>query len=380
MDNFEVDKLKKALTLYGMASTDCTWMLTAAVLFIPTLASGAILELVFRWVNLSAILFDGVSNFNMSMPLIHRNIPLHIPSDALARLFSNNARNLSLGPASCPTASSSVSASSSLPPLRYHIFKEPLPYPVGLKLQNDIIDRRLAAKSKDLIGSKGLGDVVLLLEHTPTYTTGRRDNTPNPNELHPEEKKVQNVGASFYITKRGGQTPTRCYVEFLQAMLSNYIRDISALDDILAPHPDGHVGVFSSPTEKVASIGIHLRHRITSHGFAMNITHEPIAWFDLVMACGLADVRAISLHDLITRGAMQDGIIAPRLPSVQDVARSIMPKFGEMFGREIKALNSLDSGEAGEIWGLVQAAEQGAREKNDKCGGWPSGPVLSQRA
>lgn len=112
----------------------------------------------------------------------------------------------------------------------------------------------------------------------------------------------------------------------------------------------------------------------------MNITHEPIAWFDLVMACGLADVRAISLHDLITRGAMQDGIIAPRLPSVQDVARSIMPKFGEMFGREIKALNSLDSGEAGEIWGLVQAAEQGAREKNDKCGGWPSGPVLSQRA
>ncbi|KGB76301.2 lipoyl(octanoyl) transferase [Cryptococcus deuterogattii R265] len=322
-------------------------------------------------------------------------------SRSVARLFSNNARNLSLGPASCPTASSSVSASSSLPPLRYHIFKEPLPYPVGLKLQNDIIDRRLAAKSKDLIGSKGLGDVVLLLEHTPTYTTGRRDKTPNPNELHPEEKKVQNVGASFYITKRGGQvtyhgpgqlvgypildlnvmeTPTRCYVEFLQAMLSNYIRDISALDDILAPHPDGHVGVFSSPTEKVASIGIHLRHRITSHGFAMNITHEPIAWFDLVMACGLADVRAISLHDLITRGAMQDGIIAPRLPSVQDVARSIMPKFGEMFGREIKALNSLDSGEAGEIWGLVQAAEQGAREKNDKCGGWPSGPVLSQRA
>ncbi|WVO21376.1 lipoyl(octanoyl) transferase [Cryptococcus decagattii] len=320
---------------------------------------------------------------------------------SVARLFSSNARNFSLGPASCPTASSSISASSSLPPLRYHIFKEPLPYPVGLKLQNDIIDRRLVAKSKDPIGSTGLGDVVLLLEHTPTYTTGRRDNTPNPNELHPEEKKVQNVGAGFYITKRGGQvtyhgpgqlvgypildlnvmeTPTRCYVEFLQAMLSNYIRDISALDDILAPHPDGHVGVFSSPTEKVASIGIHLRHRITSHGFAMNITPEPIAWFDLVMACGLADVRAVSLHDLITRGAMQDGIIPSRLPSVQDVARSIMPRFGEMFGREIKALDARDSGEAGEIWGLVQKAEQGARENNDKCGGWPSKPLLSQRA
>jgi lipoyl(octanoyl) transferase len=42
-------------------------------------------------------------------------------------------------------------------------------------------------------------------EHTPTYTTGRRDNSPNPDTLHPEEKKVQNVGAEFHITKRGGQ-------------------------------------------------------------------------------------------------------------------------------------------------------------------------------
>jgi lipoate-protein ligase B len=43
------------------------------------------------------------------------------------------------------------------------------------------------------------------IEHVPTYTTGRRDNSPNPDTLHPEEKKVQHVGADFYITKRGGQ-------------------------------------------------------------------------------------------------------------------------------------------------------------------------------
>ncbi len=43
------------------------------------------------------------------------------------------------------------------------------------------------------------------LEHLPTYTTGRRDSSPNPDTLHPEEKKVQNVGAEFHITKRGGQ-------------------------------------------------------------------------------------------------------------------------------------------------------------------------------
>ena len=111
------------------------------------------------------------------------------------------------------------------------------------------------------------------IEHLPTYTTGRRDGSQNPDELHPEEKKVQHVGAEFHITKRGGQvtyhgpgqlvgypildlnameTPTRCYVEFLQALLAAHLSEDLKIPGILAPHPDGHVGVFASPTEKVS--------------------------------------------------------------------------------------------------------------------------------
>lgn len=120
---------------------------------------------------------------------------------------------------------------------------------------------------------------------------------------------MQNVGASFFITKRGGQvtyhgpgqlvgypildlnnmevglglsvrqdsmtilrsraggraccpsqldavadlqTPTKCYVDWLQGILADYVRD-QGCEGILAPHPDGHVGVFASPTEKVRS-------------------------------------------------------------------------------------------------------------------------------
>ncbi|WVQ79679.1 lipoyl(octanoyl) transferase [Cryptococcus sp. DSM 104549] len=323
-------------------------------------------------------------------------------SRPFTRLLSSSSRSLSLlGPAtpSCSTSTAAASASAKLPPIRYHVFKEPLPYPVGLKLQTDIIDRRLEAKKNDPVGSRGLGDVLLLLEHTPTYTTGRRDNTPNPDELHPEEKKVQNVGASFFITKRGGQvtyhgpgqivgypildlnvmeTPTRCYVEFLQAMLGDYVRETSGLDGILAPHPEGHVGVFSSPTEKVASIGIHLRHRITSHGFAMNITPQPIAWFDLVMACGLADVRAVSLHDLITLANVRQGVIPPGYLSVQDVARELVPRFGDMFGRGTERLDDTATGEVGEIWALVQEAEAEAKKQNEASGGWPEAPDMSR--
>jgi lipoate-protein ligase B len=43
----------------------------------------------------------------------------------------------------------------------------------------------------------------VLAEHTPTYTTGRRE--AQAGALHPEEEKIQNVGAEFHVTKRGGQ-------------------------------------------------------------------------------------------------------------------------------------------------------------------------------
>jgi hypothetical protein len=46
------------------------------------------------------------------------------------------------------------------------------------------------------------------------------------------------------------QTPTRCYVEYLQALLGEYVRDFGV--DAHAPHPEGHVGVFPTETSKVS--------------------------------------------------------------------------------------------------------------------------------
>ena len=72
-----------------------------------------------------------------------------------------------------------------------------------------MVQRDICARARTSKGERGHADpnerFTLIPEHTPTYTTGRRDNSPNPDTLHPEEKKVQNVGAEFYITKRGGQ-------------------------------------------------------------------------------------------------------------------------------------------------------------------------------
>lgn len=61
-----------------------------------------------------------------------------------------------------------------LPPIRYHIFREPLPYPVGLKVQADIIDRRLAVRGNGEKGKgkgkEGMQDVLLLLGESSPYT------------------------------------------------------------------------------------------------------------------------------------------------------------------------------------------------------------------
>jgi len=227
---------------------------------------------------------------------------------------------------------------------------------------------------------------------------------------------VQNVGAGFYITKRGGQvtyhgpgqivgyalfdlnamqTPTRCYVEYLQALLAEYNRDLGL--EVYAPHPDGHVGVFPTETSKVgkktrsscsllataahplrtnaqvASIGIHLRHRVTSHGFAMNITPEPKAWFDLVTACGLDDVRAVSIHDLINALPADK---RPPLPSVRDVANALVPRFADTFKREFLPLEDGSGDEIDKVKEIVEDTEHEAAKALREAGAWPTAPKV----
>lgn len=110
----------------------------------------------------------------------------------------------------------------------------------------------------------------------------------------------------------------------------------------------------------------------------MNVTPEPLRWFDLVLACGLADVKAVSLQDLISRSASANGVLPTGLPGVRDVARGLLPRFEKVFGREVVQLKE-GQGELGEMWGLVQRAEEDARRLNKEQGGWAVEPDLSRR-
>ena len=122
----------------------------------------------------------------------------------------------------------------------------------------------------------------------------------------------------------------------------------------------------------------------------MNITPEPLAWFDLVLACGLADVRAVSLYDLVARSALANGVLPEGTPDVRGVARELVPRFGKMFGRTVLDLRSPfdsqvadgvrdDPQELEEVVGMIAEAEEEAKEQNRKTGGWASAPDLSKQ-
>lgn len=66
-------------------------------------------------------------------------------------------------------ACTAPSAARNTAPIAYHILRKPVPYQVGLDLQNAIIEARLKAKKADPTSPLALQDVVLLL--------GRRDAT-----------------------------------------------------------------------------------------------------------------------------------------------------------------------------------------------------------
>jgi lipoate-protein ligase B len=247
-----------------------------------------------------------------------------------------------------------------LPPIFFHYFSRPLPYLRALRLQESIHALQLRQRRSS---STSHDDVLLLLQHTPVYTGGRRQ---TESETASQRARLTALGADFVLAQRGGEltyhgpgqivgyplldlgrTTTspalgiRDYVCRLQRALSLHLREAHGL----APAESAHTGLFLSEREKVASIGVQVRHRLTSHGFAMNVTHEPRAWFDEIIACGLADVKAASIE--LATGKKLD---------VEGEVAGIVKRFGQVMERQMVPLE-VGTG-AGELGELVYTMEQ----------------------
>lgn len=151
-----------------------------------------------------------------------------------------------------------------------------------------------------------------------------------------------------------GSGPTlsiRDYICKLQKMIEFHFQD----GHNIPVSRSEHTGVFLDEYTKVGSIGVQVRHRLTTHGFAFNITREPLAWFNEIVACGLTDVKA---------GCIESAGGKERKVSVAGEVHGVVERFGRGFGRDMEKIE-IGSGQLGEVEEMIGRLEQEAREAGD---------------
>jgi len=146
----------------------------------------------------------------------------------------------------------------------------------------------------------------------------------------------------------------RDYVCRLQKILQLHLQDSHGIAHTLSEH----TGVFLDPVTKIGSIGVQVRHRLTSHGFALNITSEPLPWFNQIVACGLDNVQTASVETKLQKSV-----------SIQNEIPSLVKKFGHVFERDMIQMDLQGEGEIGQA---LIALESEAEE----AGSWLEKPQL----
>jgi len=173
-------------------------------------------------------------------------------------------------------------------------------------------------------------DTILLLEHPPTVTTGRRT---EQSELHiPADAQVDVVE-----TDRGGKSTFHgpgqlvCYpildLKRHGQDVKRYCRDLEeALILTLAKlgvegeRIDGLTGVWlTRPPRKIASIGIHISKWVTTHGYALNVDLDPAPFTQWITACGLEDAAFTTVAQELGRPVAVDEARAPALEALAEV-------------------------------------------------------------
>jgi lipoyl(octanoyl) transferase len=250
-------------------------------------------------------------------------------------------------------------------------------YSTGLRLQEKLVSLRKDGR---------VGDVLLLLEHTPVITFGRNAKTKNilasPELLAQRGIEVCECDRGGDVTFHGpGQlvaypifdlrgfpstSGTRKslgaieYVRRLEEVLIRTCTDfgiptkrIAGLtgvwtdpiaDDSPASFGDNRVATgalarlaesktrqIASSEAKIAALGVHISRSVTSHGIALNVNTD-LTFFDLIVPCGITSKTVTSMSKEVKRDL-----------AMQDAARSLSRNFGTVFSSQILWLDNLDA-------------------------------------
>ncbi len=196
-------------------------------------------------------------------------------------------------------------------------------------MQREIHGKRLDGK---------IHDTLILVEHNPVITMGKSGKEKN---LLIPYRLLKAKGIDFYNIERGGDVTYHGPGQLVGYPIFN-IRDglagikpfIQKLEDVIiatlaefsitAETKEKMIGVWTDKG-KICAIGIAVKRWISYHGFALNVNTD-LSHFDLIVPCGLKNVRMTSMQEIMGR-----------MIPMADVKNSVAKNFGKFFNKEIKA-------------------------------------------
>jgi lipoate-protein ligase B len=155
-----------------------------------------------------------------------------------------------------------------------------------------------------------VGDTLLLLEHPPTFTVGRRG---KPENLLKNHEELKNSGIYFEIVGRGGDITYhgpgqlvgypildlnnhKCDIHLFLRNIEEVIINALGDFDISGERKRDYTGVWVGD-EKIASIGIGVKKWTTYHGFALNVNTD-LSYFSMIVPCGIPGIKMTSIREL----------------------------------------------------------------------------------
>lgn len=191
---------------------------------------------------------------------------------------------------------------------------------------------------KDLARARRAGeipDTLLLTEHPPTYTIGRRGSREN---LLIDSATLERIGARCYEVDRGGDITFHGpgqLVAYLIMDLGSAERGLRRFVGNLEATVIGTLetyGIPGAPVEgkpgvwvngrKIAAVGVAVSRRVTYHGFALNVNPD-LSYFDHMIPCGIPGSGATSIERELVHDV-----------SLMDVANRIVDQLAARFAVE----------------------------------------------
>jgi lipoyl(octanoyl) transferase len=206
------------------------------------------------------------------------------------------------------------------------------------RVRYDEAMRRQQEAAESVAG--GGPETLFLLEHEPVFTMGR--NARREDVLFTPEK-CEELGIDVRESDRGGKVTyhgpgqlvgypivnldpdrrdVKAYVTDLEEVLIRALSDLGVTAE-RSGRPERVTSVWVG-NDKIAAIGVHIARWVTTHGFAVNVTNEPLLRFGGIVPCGITDGGVTSIERVTGR----------RL-AMTELLPLISRRFSEVFGREI---------------------------------------------